>query len=327
VKRNIIKIYKTILADFMYYIIKKSSFFQKQELSHFYLLKMNNPFSEVSEEQRYIKKGNFRLIVGALLLVLLSVGAYFRNNVWIDEFTLWSDVVKKAPNNPRGLYNLALSVHHQNRYGDALNLLNKIIALNKQTWFVLSEIGAIYADMGLYDEAIRWQNEAIRLAKKPSEIADVLEFIGITYMKKGDKDAAMNVFLKAYSLNPDSATLNYHLGNIYYDIDIQQSLFYYERTIKISPDYYEAIINLANIYDDLGECEKALMLYRDAISKYPDAPEAYYNLGVFYERRGELDKAIEYYRKALSIDPNYPEPMQRLRILKIGTLPNFFPTH
>ncbi|MGE0713719.1 MAG: hypothetical protein AB7T09_37445 [Planctomycetota bacterium] len=59
---------------------------------------------------------------GAILLLAVTGAALTRarNEVWKNDLTLWSDVVSKSPNKPRGLLNLALE--YQNRETDLVAL-------------------------------------------------------------------------------------------------------------------------------------------------------------------------------------------------------------
>ena len=48
-------------------------------------------------------------VTGLLILGALSIATYRRNFVWKDKITLWQDVIEKAPQKPRGHYNLGLA--------------------------------------------------------------------------------------------------------------------------------------------------------------------------------------------------------------------------
>lgn len=242
-----------------------------------------------------------------------------RNAVWKDDVILWSDVISKAPENPRGLYNVALGLHARGELEKALLMLHKIVEIKKHNWFVLSEIGAVYTDKGLFNEALLWHERAIAL--KPDS-PDVWAFLGITYVKMGEVDMAISALERSLELKRDSSSTHYFLGNIYRDINVKKALEHYEEAIRLNPGYYEALIDLANLYDDTASPEKAFLLYQRAIYLYPKAPEAYYNLGVFYERRGYVKDAVDNYKKALQIKPDYEKPSERLKLI-IGaeTLP------
>ena len=51
-------------------------------------------------------KGAF-LGFAVLVVLLLVTGTYVRNQLWNDPFRFWNQVVERAPNHPRGYFNLA----------------------------------------------------------------------------------------------------------------------------------------------------------------------------------------------------------------------------
>lgn len=246
----------------------------------------------------------------------LLLCSYSRNGIWQKDYTLWLDVIKKSPGNPRGLYNLALNLHAQNKLDDALSYLQKIVELKKHNWFVISEIGAIFADMGRFDEALLYHNEALRMSP---ENPDILDFIGITYVRMNKPERALEFFERSIKIRNDSPATHYYLATLYRDKDLQKSIYHYETALRLNPDYYEAIVDLANLYDEINSGEKAYKLYVRAIKLYPELPEGYFNFGIFFERRGMFSTALKYYEKALILRPDYSEAIEaKERVLKVG---------
>lgn len=280
------------------------------------------------------------LIIIALVFIFISVN---RNSIYKTEVSLWSDVVQRSPENPRALYNLAHGLHAQNRFEEAIYYLKRIIDLKKHNWFVLNELGAIFSKMGLYNDALNWHRKALELMP---DSPDVWAFIGMTHIKMGDNQKAITAFEAALNIikakgSPDTLyyypglyqkegyalssseykkVIYYYLGNLYRSDEPEKAMKYYEDALRLDPYFFEVIIDLANLYDDIGRYDEALSLYQRAVIKYPKAPEAYYNLGVFYERRGDITSAVMNYNKALSLKSDYIEPKERLRIIEDQTI-------
>jgi len=148
-------------------------------------------------------------LIGILVMVLM-LSAVARNTVWKDEMTLAFDSLKKSPNNPRQMYNYALSLHKKGNLEDAILYLRRIIETGRQTWFVYCELGAVLADMGLYNDALYWQKKALAIEENPH----ICEFIGVTYYMMGDRERARDAFQKAIRLDKDSELANYYLQEI-----------------------------------------------------------------------------------------------------------------
>ena len=71
-----------------------------------------------------------------------------------------------------------------------------------------------------------------------------------------------------------------------------------------NPDDVSLIITAANIYFELDDKEAFRIAMSEAIEKEPNNPLLYYNLGVISAELGEEDVAISYYKKSIELDPN-----------------------
>ncbi len=71
-----------------------------------------------------------------------------------------------------------------------------------------------------------------------------------------------------------------------------------------NPDDIGLIITAANIYFELDNKEAFKVAMSEAIEKEPNNPVLYYNLGVVSGELGEIDVAISYYEKSIELDPS-----------------------
>ncbi len=72
-----------------------------------------------------------------------------------------------------------------------------------------------------------------------------------------------------------------------------------------SPDDVNLILNEANLYYRLGDKDKFKSLMSDAAEKAPDNADLHYNIGVINMEQENFEDARTAYRKALAIDPGY----------------------
>ena len=70
-----------------------------------------------------------------------------------------------------------------------------------------------------------------------------------------------------------------------------------------NPDDVGLIITAANIYFELDNKEAFKVAMSEAIEKEPNNPVLYYNLGVVSGELGEKDAAISFYEKSIELDP------------------------
>ena len=70
------------------------------------------------------------MIIYVFVILLLSVGSYWRNRIWNNEIELWTDCVNKSPNKARPHNNLAGAFNGQGRYQEAIAQLTEALRLN-----------------------------------------------------------------------------------------------------------------------------------------------------------------------------------------------------
>ncbi len=96
----------------------------------------------------------------SLLIMILGMGTYTRNMVWVDEKTLWQDAVKKAPGRARPYQNLASSYYSKiNEFDKALELYEKAASLkgdrvNGSESLSLLNMASMYARKKEYQKAL-----------------------------------------------------------------------------------------------------------------------------------------------------------------------------
>jgi len=186
-------------------------------------------------------------VIASLLMVWYSVETVRRNRVWRDNNSLWSDAVRKSPDNAniRGNLGYALYVEGEldeaiEQYRIALNLkpdlpnvrLNLGVAFHRKGWFdqaveqyrmVLnlrpsadahSNLGLALLDLGWIEDGIDHCRRAVTL--NPA-LADAHHNLGIGYARKGVLDQAIHEFQIAIRLNPDSRLYRDNLMKAYGD--------------------------------------------------------------------------------------------------------------
>lgn len=84
------------------------------------------------------------------------------------------------------------------------------------------------------------------------------------------------------------------------------ALQWWQRAIQFAPDYINPYFNIANLYEDQEQFEKAAQYFQKAQDIAPHDFRTFYNLARIYSKMSVWDKAIDQYSKQLSQEEGDP---------------------
>ena len=79
-----------------------------------------------------------------------------------------------------------------------------------------------------------------------------------------------------------------------------------------NPDDVNLVLNEANLYYKMGDKDRFKSLMSEASSMAPDNPDLQYNIGVINMEQGNLEEARKAYRRAIEINPGYVNALLNL---------------
>ncbi|MEA3505462.1 MAG: tetratricopeptide repeat protein, partial [Bacteroidota bacterium] len=210
-------------------------------------------------------------------------------------------------------YKLAkLELAYRN-YDMALQLLNRVLKVDKDNFSAYSLKGVVYKEKKEIDKAIKSFRKSLSCNESYEEAYIQL---GILYAEKNDR-LAIEYFNGALNNNPENIDALYLLGVFYqknYDMEDAEKI--YKRIINIDSTNQYSYYNLGYInlvfHEDFG---KAASFFQKAIDIDPNYLEAYYNLGYSYELSDEYQKAKLNYQKVLKMDKDYKKAIEGLNRL------------
>ncbi len=85
----------------------------------------------------------------------------------------------------------------------------------------------------------------------------------------------------------------------------EKALAAYDDAIAANPGDVNLVLNKANLYYTMGDKDKFKELMSEAANMAPDNADLHYNIGVISMEQGNLEEARASYKKALEIDPSY----------------------
>ena len=123
-----------------------------------------------------------------------------------------------------------------------------------------------------------------------------------------ERIAAVDRLARDVEENPDDIELLIELGNLYYEVGMEnEALRSYLAVVELDSTHVGARTNLGSLYTDMREFESARVQLRKALILDPDNVMVYINLGTNNYASRKYYEAVEMYRQALAIDPDSAE--------------------
>lgn len=183
---------------------------------------------------------------------------------------LFSEVIRKDPNNAAAMYELANIYVEQKKYSDALFFSKSAYKLDpSNTWY-----GLFYA-------------EVLQRNKRFGEGADVLA--------------------QLVRDNPDRSDFYFELAEAYiYAEKPAEAIKTYDQLEKKIGVTRDVSVAKARLYQRSGKNDKAVEELKKLIASDPKDPQAYGMLAEVYQGMGDKQKALETYEELLKVDPENP---------------------
>ena len=271
-------------------------------------------------------------IVTALILVAYAAGTWKRNQVWLNEETLFYDVTIKSPANGRGLMNYGLSLMAKGQTREALDYFVRATKFTPNYPTLEINLGIAYGVLNQPQEAEAHFRRAVSLAPFDSQpyfyygrwlvgqrrtteaIANLKTAIEKNpawmdprnalmevYLQQGQGPALKDLALDTLKLAPGDPAAQHYLAA---SASVRDPLTAAEALAasQPTPEHY---LDLSLAYHQAGRYQDSINAAKQALRLKPDYAEAYNNIAAAYEDMRQWDPAIEAAKQALKINPNF----------------------
>lgn len=282
----------------------------------FFLVLVTTPFYFVQE--KYLKIGMVALLVVA---TINSVLTFQRNYIWKNEYTLWTDILKKSPNKARAWNNMGKALIDMNNHIEAIPYLDKAIELNPKYAAAYHNRAKARVKLLIYEGAISDYKKIIHLAANDADLFYYLDIynteLGTIYGMSGKTDEAIRSFQDALSHNPNIEKVHYNLGVLLLGKNkSDEALKHFKRSMHLNPRREKVRLIAGSILVKQGKISDAVTLFKDELSIRPNNVEAYNDLGSAYYIQGKLENAVACYLKALQLDKKHTLASKNLDIVQ-----------
>ncbi|MBI5643740.1 MAG: tetratricopeptide repeat protein [Deltaproteobacteria bacterium] len=132
---------------------------------------------------------------------------------------------------------------------------------------------------------------------------------GISELKEGNYEEAIEEFKKARAEDPSSSIAAYYLGMSYVKgQEFREAKTHLNDAVTLNPHVKEAVIELAEVCYQLGEIEEALGQLEIAEANGIEPPRAAFLKGLSYIKLKKGKEAVASLERAKSLDPKLTEP-------------------
>jgi len=194
----------------------------------------------------------------------------------IDEsISQLNRTVAENPKDADALYQLARIYKNA-----SIQAIEKLKALDQDSFQLHALMGEVYADDERYAEAIKEYQAA--LAKSP-DVTGIHYAIGVAYWVQHQLDAAKKEFIDALKENPNDALTNLYLGDIaVHDERFAEAHGYLSVAERGQPNMPQVHVLLGKCYRGENDPEKAKLEFLAAIQADPNAAQPHYLLAQIY---------------------------------------------
>jgi tetratricopeptide (TPR) repeat protein len=227
-------------------------------------------------------------------------GLYARQSRWDDAVHHYRLAVREQPANVQYLVNLGRSLTARGSPAEAVELLERAIAIDRSSDLAFTNLGAARLAMNDATGAVEAYRGALRLA--PGN-ADYLKNLALALREQGDLAGAEQVLRDGLAIRPDDPELLLALGLTGLAAGRPESaLAVLRRAVELRPGHPVYHYHLGRGLEASGLERQAVDAYREAIRIAPNSPVPYRNLGLLLERMGDPAAALPALERCASLD-------------------------
>jgi len=192
----------------------------------------------------------------SVLVASMAVLGYYRNFVWKDDCTLWTDVIQKAPENGRAYSNLSVWYRKNARIEDSIQLIEKSMALLPDAIEPHINLGTCYLDLKMPEKALAEFETAVSLGfANPRAFTNM----ALACAMLGRLDQAIEACRQALRIDPGFVDAHNNIGICYFKKGwIDQAISEFRHAIRIHPNHANAHFNLGMAYGSAGNYQMAV---------------------------------------------------------------------
>jgi len=211
------------------------------------------------------------------------------------------------------LVNGAVSDNNEKKFKEGADKLYMSYQLSPKDTVYLYYAASSAVNGGLYDDALKYYMELQDIGYDGSSVVYKAKNAATGEMEAMQKTQRDLMVKSGTYTDPEDEKVPSKKGEIVKNIALiysqlgqdDKALGAYKAARESDPDDVNLILNEANLYFKQGDKDKFKSLMAEAIAIAPDNPDLYYNVGVINSEQGNIEEARQNYKKVLELNPGY----------------------
>ncbi len=191
------------------------------------------------------------------------------------------------------------SAEIEGRYDEAICAYKQALVCDRLAGHVMRSLAGLLVKTGQREQAVEWVNRLIALNPKDSEARALL---GNLYSIMERFDEAAKMYQAILVDDPQNFNVRLLLGGLYARMhDYEKARQVLEKLAEINPDSYAGYYYLAKLYQEMGLFDKAAESFDKALT-LNWSPTLAYEAAELYEQEKRYPEAIAIYHRLLEED-------------------------
>lgn len=224
---------------------------------------------------------------------------------YLEAIDTYEDAIDQDPGNLDVKEAMAYALSSAGEFEDAVALYLELHKLLPEKADIMKNLAFVYKQSGLIAEAVMLYNRLIELGMAD---ATTVSEAGRMALENKLFFPAVTFYQKLYDFNPEDVNTLSILGGYYWKIRFYERVIpYYEKILEIDPDHSQALLFhriLIVSYKKIKDFDNAARHAEHVLSMEPDDPTSYCNLALIYKDAKDHEKAIETVLRGIEVDSN-----------------------
>ncbi|HPY80988.1 MAG TPA: tetratricopeptide repeat protein [Bacteroidales bacterium] len=229
---------------------------------------------------------------------------YYYEHKEIDKAQV--DILKSialAPEVAKYYISLSDIYFAQRKTDDTEEMLQKAIRLEPENNEARLKLAELYFHLKMVEDCNRELDAALQKQNHNPQVHLIRAFL---LKQQGDTTGAIRMLQLTIDQDPKEVKAFLELGYIFQKRNDPLAISYYQNALLVDPKNSEIRYNLALMFQELGEIEKAKEEYKQLLTFEPQHLKALHNIGyidLVYEQN--FEEAVAFFTKAIELNPEF----------------------